>query len=349
MIRPVGYYVHHQGAGHRHRARNVAAALGRPCTLIGTFGDAGGEDAGAGPVLDLPDDRREGVASFAVSEAERGKPEAFHYAPVGNSGVRRRMARLASWIVTADPVLMVVDVSVEMTLFARLMSIPAALVRLTGSRLDTPHLEAFRSAALLLAPFPAVFESPDTPVWVRDKTYYGGFLARPASGAPAPGRCRTVAVVFGRGGAMGDASGLDEAARATPDVAWHVYGPVSGHREGPPNLFIHGWRTDIGKALDDADTVVGAAGDGLLAEVAVRAKRFICLPEERPFHEQRDKGRTLAAHGMAVVLDTWPSASAWPDILRRADDLDPRTLHALTDPLAIEKFAAAIEALAARC
>jgi UDP-N-acetylglucosamine--N-acetylmuramyl-(pentapeptide) pyrophosphoryl-undecaprenol N-acetylglucosamine transferase len=345
VIRPIGYYVHHQGAGHRHRARSIAGALRRPCTLIGTFAENRPELDGLS-VLDLPDDRPSGATNFAEPDGAESRPAAFHYAPLDHAGVRRRMAMLAAWIAAHDPVLLVVDVSVEIALFARLMGIKTAVMRLAGARVDTPHLEAFRSAALVLAPFPAPFESTETPRWVRDKTFYGGFLAPTAEVAPGGVPIRSVAVVCGSGGGPNDLSAVVHAARATPDVAWHVYGPGPATSFPVPNLHVHGWRADIGAALDAADVVIGGCGDGLLADVAARAKRFICLPEARPFNEQRDKSRVLAEHRWAVVLDTWPEPDAWPDVFCRAQALDPTKLHALTDPKAIERVAAKLEALA---
>lgn len=343
MTRPIGYYVHHRGAGHRHRARLIAESLKTSCTLIGTFADSI-DELGGRPVLDLPDDRADGA--FGGDAGASNVPTAFHYAPLDHAGVRRRMAMLAAWIDTHDPALIVVDVSVEIALFARLLGVRTAVMRLTGARTDTPHLEAFRSAALVLAPFPPLFESPETPTWVRDKTFYGGFLTRPVEVVPRESPIRRVAVVLGRGGASGDTPMFVHAARATPDVAWHVYGPLAASTSALPNLHIHGWQRSVAQAIDDADVVIGGAGDGLLADVAARAKRFICLPEPRPFDEQRDKGRTLAAHAMAVVLDAWPEPDAWPALFRKAEALDPAKLHVLADPRALATFAAKIDALA---
>jgi hypothetical protein len=78
MTRPVGYYVHHQGAGHLQRAIALARALealGRPCTLMGSFN--GLDTSGApGPVLDLPDDRLD--RSFDGQDGADQRPECFH-------------------------------------------------------------------------------------------------------------------------------------------------------------------------------------------------------------------------------------------------------------------------------
>ncbi len=111
------------------------------------------------------------------------------------------MARIAAWVERTDPALIVVDVSVEVALFARLLSVPTVVMRLAGERNDQPHLEAFRSATRVLAPFPAALDAPGTPGWVRDKTFYAGFLG---GAAPAPTReGQDIVVVFGRGGEGG--------------------------------------------------------------------------------------------------------------------------------------------------
>ena len=43
MSRGIGWYVHHQGAGHLQRARAVSAKLSRPCTIMGTLSGGGTE------------------------------------------------------------------------------------------------------------------------------------------------------------------------------------------------------------------------------------------------------------------------------------------------------------------
>ena len=342
MPRPIGYYVHHQGAGHLHRARLIAGALKRPCTFIGTFAENPGGDH-----LALPDDRLD--HGFAGTDGECNRPHAMHYAPLGHAGVRARMAAIAAWVSARDPALLVVDVSVEIALFARLLSVPVVIVRLAGRRDDTPHLEAFRAAEALLAPFPATFDRSTLPAWVKAKTIYVGFLASPDQEAPRGPAGREIAVVLGRGGDPADATCFVEAAHATPGWTWIVHGiAASGHPTLPSNLRMHGWTPDIDAALDRAEIVIGGCGDGLLAAVAAKGKRFICLPEPRPYDEQVDKARVLQDLGLAIVLTHWPDASHWPDILQRASQIDVTPLRALYDPNAVAATAAAIDAIADR-
>lgn len=341
-MRPVGYYVHHHGAGHWQRGCAVARRLGRPCTLIGTV-EADTAATAPVPVLRLPDDRVDG--GFAGLDGESGRPAAFHYAPLGHRGVRDRMAAIARWASAVDPALLVVDVSVEVTLLARLLSVPTVVLRLAGERTDPPHLEAFRSADALVAPFSEMLEAPGTPDWVRAKTLYAGLLSDRVPTRPDPtaddGR---IVVVLGRGGQGRPLSDLAEAAAAVPDRAWHVLGEVDG--PGPSNLHLHGWVANPAAHVARAAIVVGAGGDGTLGLVAAAGKPFICLPEPRPFDEQVVKARALAGCRAAIVREVWPND--WPAVVAEAAALDPAAITGLVRPDGPGWLAAEIEAVADR-
>lgn len=343
MTGGIGWYVHHQGAGHLQRARTVAAHLSRPCTIIGTLAEFETEGLNT---LDLPDDRPLGdQGDFAGRDGETERPEALHYAPLRHPGLRRRMAAIAAWVERTDPALLVVDVSVEVALFARLLSVPTVVVRLAGDRTDRPHLEAFRGATRILAPFPASLDGPNVPDWVRAKTFHAGFLGAEPSERPRDGT--DIVVVFGRGGEGGDLAAIAAAARAVPDRAWHVLGPVSGRAECPPNLHLHGWVSDVGPFAAGAAVLVGGAGDGLVAIAAAHGRRFLCLPEPRAYGEQVEKADALANIGAALVRPSWPKAAEWPSLLREALALDPSVITALYDRIAAERCAAFLENLAA--
>jgi len=342
VTRGIGWYVHHQGAGHLQRARAVAAQLSCPCTIMGTLAGLGE----AGPnVLDLPDDRPldEGAA-FAGFDGEAERPDAMHYAPLRHPGLRRRMAQIAEWVDRTDPALLVVDVSVEVALFARLLSVPTVVVRLAGERTDRPHLEAFRSASRLLAPFPAALEAPGVPDWVRAKTFYAGFLGLAPNGGSTEGR--NIVVVFGRGGEGGDLAAIAAAARQVPDRQWHVLGPVSGQSDLPPNLRIHGWVSDVGAHLAEAALLVGGAGDGLVALAAAHGKRFVCLPELRAYGEQTEKAKALGRLGAAIVRPTWPAEHEWPALVAEGLALNATIIAGLYEPVALGRCAAFLDGLA---
>ena len=211
-MRPIGYYVHHSGYGHFDRARLVATRLRRPSTLIGTLPDQLRDGLS---VLRLPDDTPHDYEVFA---GESDLPHAMHFAPVGFPPVRDRMTRIAAWVGTHKPAVAVVDVSVEVTLLFRLLSVPTIVFRLVGNRSDPAHLEAFRAAERIIAPFPEAFEHAAMPPWVRDKTVYAGFIHAPVPNVAQLQVCsNTVAVVMGFGGSRVTIDDVIAAACVTPD------------------------------------------------------------------------------------------------------------------------------------
>ncbi|WP_160000038.1 glycosyltransferase [Roseomonas sp. 18066] len=341
-MRPIGYYLHHQGVGHWQRARLVAGRLRRPCTLIGTLTAEQQQQGGA--VLALPDD------ALAVPPpprpGARAGDAALHYAPPGAGVLRRRSLLLAGWIAEHRPALMVVDVSVEVALLARLCATPVLYFRLAGQRDDAAHLAAFEASEALVAPFPALLDDPALPGWVRARSFHAGFLAEAPDGPPAPrppGAPR-ILVVRGRGGEAAPTAAIAAAAAATPGHRWQVIGPAAPWAGPlPDNLALLGWVARPAALLQAADIIVGGCGDGLLAEVVARGQRFICLPEPRPFDEQGAKAARLAALGAALVLPAWPAAAAWPDLLRQAAALDPAALARLRTPDAVAALAAFID------
>ncbi len=322
MTRAIGYYVHHHGDGHRQRALAIARAAGGAVTLLGTR--LAGR-TGTIPTVDLADDRLSGDAFDGRDHGER--PPSLHYAPIDHEGVRRRVARIAEWIAEARPALMVVDVSVEVAMLARLASVPTVCVRLSGRRDDRPHRDAFTSAAALLAPFHAALDDDATPDDIRRRTFYAPGLHLPTAGIE-PERDLVVGVV-GRGGGGAEGELWAEAARAVPDRRWRVIGPCSVPADAPPNLELRGWVDDADRAIAAAGVVVGAAGDGLVGSVIAHRRPFLCIAEPRPYDEQTSKAARLSALGAAIVAPGWPGMGEWGGLLDRAATLGPAVLASL--------------------
>jgi hypothetical protein len=323
MTRPIGYYVHHHGDGHRQRALAIAEAAHGRVTLLGT-GLAG--RTGSIPAVDLPDDRL-GHACFDGRD-HGDRPSSLHYAPIDHEGLRQRVAMITDWIARIRPALLVVDVSVEVAMLARLASVPTVYVRLSGRRFDRPHCDAFRGAAALWAPFHAELDADRTPQAIRRKTFYAPQTFGAVSAAPIDED--VVLGVVGRGAGPSDGALWAAAARAVPDRHWRVIGPTTVPADMPSNLELRGWVDDADAMIARAGTVVGAAGDGLVSAVLAHRRPFVCLPESRPFDEQGAKADRLAALGAAVVILRWPEPGQWPGILKRAGHLDPAVAERLT-------------------
>lgn len=338
----IGYYVHHQGDGHRRRALAIARHNPDEVVLLGT-GLAGRTDGIA--CIDLPDDRpSEREPDEAHDESTR--PCSLHYVPTGHDGIRRRVALVAGWIATARPSLLVVDVSVEIAMLGRIASTPTVYVRLSGDRSDEPHLEAFRSARAILAPFHEDLDEPALPPWIREKTHYAPGLTDQHPAADAAGE--VVLVVFGKGGQPGDADVLAQAAAATPGTHWRVIGPVTAATGAiPANLTILGWVETAQDEIARAGIIIGAAGDGLVTAALAADRPLICLAEPRPYGEQISKARRLAAMGAALAIEAWPAPGEWPALLSRARSLRADARMRLHDPDGAAKAAAFLRDCAA--
>lgn len=339
----IGYYVHHHGAGHLFRARAIAAAMQCPVTLIGT----GLANMGLPDAIDLSDDRLSDGAAFDGRDAAITRPDALHYAPVNHPAIRARVAAIAEWIRDARPSLMVVDVSVEVAMLARLSSVPTIYVRLNGDRSDPAHLDAFRGAVALLAPFDCRLDHPNVPDWVAAKTHYCSGLG-PESAVTSSDR-KGLLFVLGRGGEPVDGSRFVAIARANPDLEIAVAGALTDWPVCPPNLRLLGWTDHVASAIAQSACVAGAAGDGLVGQILATSSPFICIPEPRPFGEQHGKAAALGALDAAVVLNAWPPPQRWTALVEEAVRQIARRPADLHDPTGAAKAAAWIESLAGRC
>lgn len=334
----VGYYVHHHGAGHARRALCIAQALRVPVTLIGSQLPA--ELPAPLRALRLPGDTAPGmrVESF----------DALHYAPLAVDGLRERMGLLAQWFREHWPCLLVVDVSVEIALLARLCGVPVVYMRQHGLRDDAAHRLAYESASALLAPYPPEMEAPATAQWLRDKTGYSGWLSRFAGMAPAVPQPGRVLIITGHGGTGLSAALLEAVARQCPERQWRVAGGLAPG-QALPNLH---WLGPLADPLDEmraAEVVIGSASDSLVGEAASLGCRYIAVAEDRPFSEQCLQARRLHELGVAVGLEQgWPEAPRWPEWLEAACRLDPCPWRQWAAPDAAEHAARLIEATLAR-
>jgi hypothetical protein len=295
----IGYYVHHVGRGHLRSATCIAAALDDELTGLSSLSRPPGW-SGAWIELERDD------TAPARSPSAHG---ALHWAPLRDPGLAARMARIAEWIAAVRPAALVVDVSVEVAAFARLMGVPVVVMALPGDRSDPPHRLGYALADAILAPWPAGVGDLDGGLhpWA-DRVHCVGGLSHVAgrrAAAPARGPRRRVLVLQGSGGTSVRPAEVAAAAAATPDWDWRRLGPGA-------------WCEDPWPELCAADVVVTHAGLGALADVAAADRPAVVIPEDRPHDEQRATARALADAGLALTADRWPRDHEWPDLLARA-------------------------------
>ncbi|WP_238935199.1 hypothetical protein [Pseudomonas typographi] len=328
----IGYYVHHHGAGHGARALAIATALNGPVSLIGSRLPEGPWPAHVS-ALELPADTCDGM------QAERF--DVLHYAPLAVPGLRQRMARLAQWFDQHWPCLLVVDVSVEVALLARLCSVPTVYMRQHGERGDAAHCLAYATARGLLAPYPKAMALAEDP-W-RGKTLYSGWLSRYNGRAMATVQPYRVLVICGHGGTGLNAALLEAVARVCPQWHFEVAGALAPGRPAA-NLHWLGVQADPAAAMQRAEVVVGSASDSLVSEAAALGCRYIAVAEARPFDEQRWQARRLAQLGVALGLEGgWPAPEQWPALLAEARLLQPQRWRAWADEHAAARAAHALQ------
>ena len=88
------------------------------------------------------------------------------------------MRLIAQWVAATRPAAVVIDVSVEVATYIRLLGVPVIVVAGPGERTDAPHLLVYRLADHIVAAWPRELHEPS---WLRsyaDKTSYVGGISR---------------------------------------------------------------------------------------------------------------------------------------------------------------------------
>ncbi|MGE2729601.1 glycosyltransferase [Mycolicibacterium vaccae] len=262
---------------------------------------------------------------------------ALHWAPHHDAGFGARMQAIAQWVTDARPEVCVVDVSVEVAMFLRLLGIPTVVVALPGERTDVPHVLVHRAADHILAAWPAELY---TPRWLaphaHKTSYVGGisrFAGRAATAVPSDDGDLRLLLLGGAADAFGETACWD-----TLGMTCTAIGGSSGT-----------WVDDPWPQLCDADVVISHAGQNSIADIAAARRPAVIIPQQRPFGEQHCTAAVLERSGLAVTSSGWPTLDAWPQLLTRAQAADPGRWRRWQVDGAAARAAEAIEATAARC
>ncbi|SDG42354.1 glycosyltransferase [Sulfitobacter delicatus] len=347
MTRPIGYFVHHQGRGHAERCAAVVNALPESQSVTVFCAKPDIFPAFTRPVemISLP-------SLFEPSGQEdihdkTTAPDTVHCAPLGWPGIRQAMAQLAGWFASANPVLMISDVSAEVAQLARLCSVPHVKVLQHGLRDDPGHRAAYDGAVGLLCPGAEALAQPDWPERHLAKSHFAGGLgvdvqrpdpARRAAARSALGVSpdqRLVVVMSGGGGTGFASAPFGISARAMPETAFITIGQTARdwHATEPANLQHHGWVDNAADYLAAADMVVASTGNTTCHQILAAETPWLAVPEWRYFDEQVEKAKALARAGAAHHLPHFPaSAGQWKTAIQQTlETHDPARQRALVD------------------
>ena len=250
------------------------------------------------------------------------------------------MALIAEWIEQSRPAAMVIDVSVEIAVFVRLLGVPVIVMTLPGERTDAPHVLMHQIADRIVATWPRELYEPD---WLRThahKTSYVGGISRFGDQAVSQStrdRVPTVLVFTGTGGCAFDQTTVAATAAQTPEITWTTLGLRSGPKTPDP------W-----PEICAAEIVVTHAGQNCVADVAAARRPAIVVPQSRPYDEQHVTAETLRKSRLAAVVDRWPDPSTWRCLIRQARTADPNEWEQWRTKGAAARAAEAIERTARR-
>ncbi|MDO8395703.1 MAG: glycosyltransferase [Dietzia sp.] len=308
----IGVYAHHHGSGHLQRAFAVAAAMDDDVTILTSadVGAGGNPDPSRIHVLPLPLDH-DGPGAVAGTVDPALEPTAggrLHWAPLRQSGLRRRTALLTGWIDTHRPTVMWTDISVEVTLATRLTGTPVVSTVLPGRRDDAPHTLAHGVCSALVAGWPRSAGAP-VPAGATEPVIPVGGVSRFAGRRPEPagrGRGRPRVLHLRGSGGSGRDQRWDAVREELGEVEWVELGGPGGR-----------WVADPWTELCRADVVISAAGQSSVADLAAADAHVVAVPEERPFAEQDDTAGRLEALGHGAVVGRDSSVEHLVSAVRR--------------------------------
>ena len=358
MPQPIVFFTHHQGRGHINRALAIIAHFtDRQAYVITAEPIQIGKSTDRVETIAIPNMIGAKCATSALFDIP--SPPVLHCTPVGVPEARKVMRTIADTLDDIAPALFVVDVSAEIALLGRILSVPTVIVRLHGDRSDAGHMAALEACTAVLAPFDESLEQDDYPEWARNKTFYSGGLCSTTGVVlekdVARGRlnldakAETVVVLAGGGGSGTPYAPITLAARVEPRTQFILVGPVSreGHETEFANIVETGWVTNVSDYIAAADLVISSAGDNSVHEIARVGRPFMCIPEWRYFGEQKAKAKALAKLSAAVCLSNWPSSPAeWDAALGATRKLDVAALTALQNDAAALDAANFLDGLA---
>jgi len=322
------YYAHSHGSGHLNYAHQFASQFPEE-TIVASARDE--VRAGDYQYLKLPDDLTDGT-ELEVENCDT--PNYLHYNPLRLKKITQRCRELLNTFIEKDVLLAMIDVSVEVAALCRVASVPYAYRLMPGKRDDTAHTEAYRGALFLFAYYPAEFESDETPDWIRKKTIYTGFITDKTycCNKSNDKHYNELVIIQGTGGHNFIEQDLLNIHKCLPNTKVVTIGNFGFSCLG--SWHDHkGYVDNIDQHISKRSVVVASCGSSIVSELLSMCKRFIAIPQERPFDEQKEIFNRLKAFS---VIEPFRK-----DILVSINNLlcSEKKLPAFCEPVPMDQFA----------
>jgi len=310
----IGWYVHHHGHGHVARFLAVTPHVRTPVVAFSSMPRPTGLP-GDVEWIDLPPDADEYTRpDGSTADPRDGDPTVrghLHWAPRDHPGHRARLALIAATAVERPLTTMVVDVSVEVVVFARLLGLHTLAMTQPGLRTDAPHALAFDLADGILAPWARGVVSEDALGAHVDRVTWTGGISRFDGRERSAARDERSVLLLGR---VLDDHVREDVVTRLRSRGWDV--TSAGH--------------DAASRIDDpwplltrSTVVVSAAGQNSVADLAAAGARAVVVAQERPFDEQQHTADALERRGLARQGDSRIGPAALVELIERAAEDDP--------------------------
>ncbi|MFC4211233.1 glycosyltransferase [Pedobacter lithocola] len=287
----IAFYIHHHGSGHLMRTLQIVKALkNHQVILMGSGLKALTELPSNIKVAHLPLDIADENENTSVGNI---KSMAFHYAPIGIKGIRNRVALMTEVFQKNYPLILVIDVSVEVALLARLAGIPTIIMRQHGNRTDLPHQLAYDSAELLIAPFSNEMYVGEKDNAYKKTVFTGGFSRFDSVENNVNINQNTVCILVGNGGTSITEMFIKSIALSCNKFHFKVLGLEQNKSNRLANLEFLGQVVNPAETIKEANIIIGNTGHNTVMEAASLNKRFVGIPENRPFDEQIEKAKSI--------------------------------------------------------
>lgn len=314
----IAFYVHHHGSGHLMRTMQIVDALkGHQVILMGS---------GLKKITHLPPHVTLVHLPLDVAEenekviSDSPPPTGLHYAPLGIQGSRNRVAIMTEVFRSHYPLILVVDVSAEVALLARLAGIPTILIRQHGQRNDLAHQLAYDSAELLIAPFAKSMYIGEEDHFFKKTFFAGGFSKFDQTTNNQETDPKMICILIGKGGTSINLELILHIAKSCPSYHFNVMGLNDGESQALNNLQLHGEVKNPAPLIGQAILVMGNTGHNTVMEMASLNKRFIGIPEDRPFDEQLEKAKSIEGRpGISIIHPQQLYHTNWADVLEKTN------------------------------
>ncbi|MFM9921309.1 glycosyltransferase [Lacisediminihabitans sp. H27-G8] len=324
----IGYYVHHRGSGHLHRALAVASEMDAAVTILSSLPRPA---SWTGGWVQLPLDTDADPVDVTAGGA-------LHWVPLDSAGLSDRMSAISHWLAEYRPTTVVVDVSVEVSALVRLHGIRVVTYAQPGDRRDAAHNFGYQMASAIIAPWPTEFRPSEVAQTVAQNLVHVGSISRfrvsPTLQRPDPGLLR-IAVMNGSGGRGQSAleTVVAEAQAAVPGAVW---------------VWLIGKSSDqIEHELRSVSLVFAHCGQNAVAEIAACRTPAILVPEDRPHEEQHQFASAISTSDFPAVVCNPGEGVDWASIISHAHSLDGQRWSHFVDGRAAERAAAVISRVAA--